>query len=306
MPVALADNYYGYRIVGTTQQYLNHYGAVLAVGRLWQSKFEAVLGADVAARMRVGAGVTFTAAHGLRGGRDAVHEKPLYQIVGVLARTGTVLDRLVFTDVASVAEAHTPEFHPDPAGLVQEPPEDDRRTVTALLLQCISTEAAAELAGRINAETNLQAAVPAVEIGRLFGFIGIGREVLWGFAILLMLTAGVSAFIALYDALTEHRHELAIMRVLGAGPRRLMALLLLEGLALAAAGAVAGLVLGHLFTSALGVALNRAGHLSVTGWTWHASELWIVALALAVGLAAAFLPAWRARGIDIAETLARG
>jgi putative ABC transport system permease protein len=305
IPIALGDNYWGYRIVGTTHAYPSHYGARLHDGRLWQAPFEAVLGADVAARMSAGIGSTFEAAHGVRGSRQQLHENSKYKVVGVLAHTGTVVDRLVLTDVASIARSHAIEAEADESALVTEPPVEDALPVTALLVKCISTEAATSFANRINSEATLQATAPAAELDRLFRFIGVGREVLWGFAILLVLSAGVSSFIALYDALTEHRQELAIMRVLGAGPRKLMALLLMEGVGLAAAGAALGLMLGHVFTSALGVALTHAQHVSVTGWTWYPAELWVVALALAVGLAAAILPAWRARGIDIAATLAR-
>jgi putative ABC transport system permease protein len=96
------------------------------------------------------------------------------------------------------------------------------------------------------------------------------------------------------------------MRVLGARPRRLMALLLFEGLLLAAIGAVIGIALGHALTSLVGVALRQAQQVAITGWTWHPGEVWIVLLALAVGVIAALLPAWRAYRTDIAGTLARG
>jgi putative ABC transport system permease protein len=85
-----------------------------------------------------------------------------------------------------------------------------------------------------------------------------------------------------------------------------MALLLFEGIILAFVGAVLGLLLGHVLTSMLGFALRQAQQISVTGWTWYASELWIVGLALLVGVATALLPAWRAHEVDIAGTLARG
>ena len=84
-----------------------------------------------------------------------------------------------------------------------------------------------------------------------------------------------------------------------------MALLLFEGVLLAAIGAALGLVLGHAFTSVLGFALRRQ-QVGLTGWMWNSNELWIIGGALAVGMLAALLPAWRAHEIDIAGTLARG
>jgi putative ABC transport system permease protein len=85
-----------------------------------------------------------------------------------------------------------------------------------------------------------------------------------------------------------------------------MALMLFEGLLLALIGAALGILLGHLLTELLGYGLKAARQVAVTGWTWVGAELWVVALALGVGVVAALLPAWRAYRTDIAGTLARG
>ena len=127
-----------------------------------------------------------------------------------------------------------------------------------------------------------------------------------GFALVLIFSAGLSVFIALYNALEERRYDLAIMRALGASPKKLMALLLFEGLLLALIGAALGLLLGHLLTEVLGYALKRANQPEVTGWVWRMSELWLVVVAVVVGVIAALLPAWRAYRTDVSRTLAQG
>jgi putative ABC transport system permease protein len=305
MPLALGDNYSGFRIVGTTHDYLTHYDAHLVEGRLWHEPLEAVIGADVAARLRPRIGSTFVASHGLLGsGGDAHNELP-YRVVGVLARTGSVVDQLVLTDVASFWAVHAQKI-PAEGDLVAEPLPDDGRTISALLLQYASAGAAGDLPRFVNAYSNLQAASPAYETARLFGIIAVGMDLLRGFALVLMVSAALSIFIALYNGLNERRYDLAVMRTLGATREDIMALLLSEGIMLAFVGAVLGLLLGHILTSMLGFALRQAQQISVTGWTWYSSELWIVGLALLVGVATALLPAWRAHEVDIAGTLARG
>ena len=151
----------------------------------------------------------------------------------------------------------------------------------------------------------LQAASPTFETARFYSAMVVGMRVLRGFSVVLVLAAGLSIFIALYSALNERRHDLAIVRALGASPAQLMAVLLFEGLLLAALGAALGPLLGHVMTSMLGSAL-RFQQIGITGWTWNGSEVWIVAGALVVGVFAALLPAWRAYETDIAGTLARG
>jgi putative ABC transport system permease protein len=130
--------------------------------------------------------------------------------------------------------------------------------------------------------------------------------VLRGFALVLVFSAGLSVFIALYNALNERRYDLAVMRTLGARPLTLMLLLLFEGMLLALIGGLLGIALGHVLAEVLGRALKAAQQVSVTGWTWVHTEWWVLALAAGVGVIAALIPAWRAYRTDIAGTLARG
>ena len=305
IPLVLGDNYAGFRIVGTSHDYLTHYDARLVDGRLWQEPLEAVVGADVAARLRPRIGSTFVASHGIAAiGGDAHNELP-YRVVGTLARTGSVVDQLVLTDVGSYWTVHAQQ-KPAEGELIAEPPPDDGRTISALLLQYASAGAGGEVPRFVNAYKDLQAASPSYETARLFGIIAVGMDLLQGFALVLMVSAALSIFIALYNGLHDRRYDIAVMRTLGATREDIMALLLFEGIMLAFVGAVLGLLLGHVLTSMLGFALRQSQQISVTGWTWYSSELWIVGIALLVGVATALLPAWRAHEVDIAGTLARG
>jgi putative ABC transport system permease protein len=294
IPLALGDSYKGFRIVGTNHDYPAHYGARIADGSLWAKSMEAVLGAEAARATGLRVGAKFAGAHGLgQGGEE--HEQEPYQVVGVLAPTGTVIDRVVLTSVESVWEVHE---HGRPAGGARE--------ITALLVQYASPLAAATLPRAVNAGPTLQAASPAYESARLFRMLGVGVEVLRAFGLVLVLAAGLSVFIALTNALHERRYDLAVMRMLGASRAKLMGLLLVEALALSAAGALLGLALGHVLMEVLGAALRAAQQVPVTGWTWAPGELWLIVLALGVGVLAAMLPAWRASRAEVAPVLAEG
>jgi len=307
IPLALGDNYRGHRIVGTNHDYVAHYGAHLAQGRLWQAPLEAVLGAEVAAATGLAMGATFVGAHGLSGREgEHMHETHPYRVVGQLAPTGTVVDRIVLTDVSTLWAVHAEQHDIKDVARIAELLSDDEKELTALLIQYASPIAAAMLPRYINQNSAMQAASPAYETARLFTIIGVGVDVLRGFALVLIVAAGLSVFIALYNALLERRYDLAVMRTLGAGPRKLMALMLLEGLLLAGIGAALGIVLGHGLTEVVGMALTAAKQVSVTGRAWVNTELWLIVLALGVGVVAAVLPAWRAYRTDIAGTLARG
>ena len=217
-----------------------------------------------------------------------------------------MLDRLVICSVESVWAMHASHLEIKDISDIANAMKDEEKEYTALLLQYASPIAAAILPRYVNNNSAMQAASPAYETARLFSIIGVGVDVLRGFALVLVFSAGLSVFIALYNALNERRYDLAVMRTLGARPATLMLLLLFEGLLLALIGGVLGLALGHALTEILGHALRAAQQVSVTGWIWVKEEWWVLALAAGVGVIAALIPAWRAYRTDIAGTLARG
>ena len=298
VPLSLGDSLQGFRIVGSSADYLALYSAELAGGRLWQRPLEAVLGADVARQTGLVAGQIFSGTHGL--GRDGdAHGNMPYTVTGVLARCGCVLDRLVLTDLASVWAVHE----------VHRIDEDEQgadsaewlahREVTLLLVSYRTPLAAVSLPRWVNAMDGLQAAAPAVESARLLRMVGVGTDVLRGFGVLLLLVAGLSVFIALYHAVREREPDLAMMRMLGAPPARVAALVAAEALCLAAIGAVAGLLIGHGLTALLGYYLQADRSLAITGAWWSVSTPGLAAMAALLALAAAAIPAWRASRLDV-------
>src|SRR4029078_1710969 len=114
-----------------------------------------------------------------------------------------------------------------------------------LLVRYASPIAAASLPRKINAETNLQAASPAYESARLFRMIGVGADVIRAFGGVVLATAALSLFIALYHALNERAYDIAVLRTLGAPPGSIALLLMIEALMLAVLGGVLGVLLAH-------------------------------------------------------------
>lgn len=306
IPLSLGDSYQGFRIVGTTPDYVAHYGAALAQGALWSQPMDAVLGASVArAIVQPGheqaalVGVTFIGTHGLGAGGHAHGEHP-YRVSGVLQPCGCVLDRLILTSSESVWLVHETATADDPEDLEILKQE---REVTVALVRYRTPLAAVSLPRSVNANTSMQAAAPAMEISRLLRLLGVGADVLRAFGGVLLAVAALSVFIALWNAVRESRFDLAMLRMLGAPPGRVAGLVLCEALWLAVVASGLGLLLGHGLAHAMGWALQAQGLLPVTGALWLPEEAGVPLLAGLVAAVAALLPAMQAYRTDVADLL---
>jgi len=299
IPISLGDNFQSYRIVGTSVAYIDLYNAQMAQGQRWTQPMQVVLGATVARKLGMQLGQTFVGAHGLGAGGH-LHGDSAYTVVGVLQPSGSVLDRLILTDTASVWQVHedyTAQDDEDRVAMMEE------REITLALVRYTTPMAALTFPRFVNTSTEMQAAAPALEVTRLLHMLGLGTDVLRAFAAVLLVTAGLSVFIALWSAVRERRADLALLRMLGAPPARVAALLLSEALWLGLLAAVLGLLLGQAMTTALGWFLQLDTSLLVGGWVWPPELLWVPLVALAVSLGAALLPAWGAYRVSVLELL---
>ena len=299
IPISLGDSLRGFRIVGTSPDYIKLYDAQLASGVLWAKPMQAVIGSQVARRSGLKAGDTFAGTHGLAGGGDTHGQLP-YTVVGVLAASGSVLDRLVLTSTESVWKVHETDtaLDADDQKILEE-----EREVTLALIRYKSPLAAVTFVRFVNSTTEMQAAAPALEITRLLGMIGVGVDVLKALGGVLLLTAGLSVFIALWSAVRERRADLALLRMLGAPPRKIAGLLLCEALWLALLACVLGVVAGQGVMALTSWALQAEKSLALAAFAWPIELMVVPALALGVALLASALPAWEAYRVSVFELL---
>lgn len=293
IPLAMGDNYLGFRIVGTTELYPKHYQAELAQGNYWQQPMQAVLGVDVAAKTSLKIGEQFVGSHGLGAGGEA-HEAFPYKVVGILQPTGTVIDRLVLTSVESVWQIH------EQKGERKNPHE---RQITSLLLSFKTPSALVTLPREVNSTTSMQAASPAFEVVRLTSLMGVGSDAMEAVGALLMILAGLGIFVNLYKAMNERKYDMALMRSFGASPIKLYALVLSESMIIAGISIVLGLALGHGLVELIATWIMNSKHIHITGEIFLPEEGWLIAVGLAIGFFAALLPAFRVYKIDIFKTL---
>ena len=302
IPLAIGDNYSGFRIIGTDTSYASRFGKGLDQGRLWQQPFEVVLGADVAKKTGFGPGDSFLGAHGLDASADEHHDHP-YLVVGVLKPARTVADKLILTSLNSVWDIHASHSEDESTGTTDVLAKADSKQITAMLTGFKSPMAMMQLPRMINEKTSMQAALPAIEINRLIGLLATAVKSLGILAVVIMAISGISVFISLYAALRERRFEMALMRSYGASRSRIFWMVLLEGILLALVGAVCGLLLSRLSLWMIGFVFEESYIQSVPFTLFLPAEGYLLIAALIIGCLAAIIPALKAFSADIHKTL---
>jgi putative ABC transport system permease protein len=318
VPLSLGDSYRGYRIVGTTTEMLDLYGANLGEGKIWELNFEATLGANVAKALSLNIGDEFTSSHGLTEDLDMAHDHRPFKVVGILQPSGSVVDQLILTTTQSFWLVHEHQEATDslddhdhshdhsgpPKSLLDE---DEDHEITSLLVKFKGhSYQALNMQRNINENTDLQAATPAIEINRLYSLMNTGEQALRILAIVIIFVSGLSLFISLFNSLKERKYELALMRVMGAHPSKIFLLIIVEGLLLALIGFVVGMLLSHAGMELLAGVMEDNYRYAFTGLQILSKEWLLLASAIGVGILAAVIPAIQASRTDISETLAEG
>ena len=298
-PIALGDNLQGFRIVGADARMASAlYGAALAQGQMYTAAMQAVIGAEVAKRLRLSVGDRFEGAHGLSPG-GPVHEGSSYTITGVLASTGTVLDRLVLTPVESVWLVH----EGTPADEVERQALEEARELTLMLVQYRSPLAAALLPRQVNASPVLQAASPAAEVARLFVLFEPAFQLMRAGGLVLGLLAALALFAALMALLDRRARDYAGLRAVGLAQGAVALLVLGEALLLTAAGLLLALLVAAL--AWLGMTLVFDIGLPLALWPEPWALLVMLAGGVLMSLLSAAWPAWRASRADPMDLLSQ-
>ncbi len=313
VPYALGDNYYGYRIVGTTVQLFSD-SSDLSVrdGRLFQgSAQEAVIGHMVAQKMDLTVGSTFHPYHGLNFDPNAKHDQT-YSVVGVLRPSNTPADRVIWIPIERVfrVEGHvlrgSGEMYQAKADQVIP---DQHKEVSAVMLKLSSPQVGFFLDQMINKQGKV--ATIAWPIGKvmadLFDKIGWMNRVMEMIAYLVMVVAGFAILVAIYNTISERQREFAIMRALGASRQKIFSVILFEAGIIAFIGSLIGYVIYTLiFMVTATVIQNRVGvvldPLNLEGQALIVVIILPVATTL-LGLLAGIVPAFKAYQTDVATHL---
>lgn len=292
--LSFGDSYKGRRIVGTSHKYVSLYDGSLADGALWEKSFEAVVGAQVAHEFDLKTGDEFLSAHGVDGlGHD--HEEHPFTVVGILNTSGSVLDKLILTAPESIWEVHADHGHDSLAT-----PE-----ITAMLVKFRNKMGIMTLPRVVNQQTSMQAALPAIEVNRLFELFGVAISTLQIVALVIMLLGAISVLVSMINALKDRAFEMALMRSMGASRGQIFGMILLEALMLGIIGTVIGIILSHIGIGFLNAYANQEFGINVSIWTLDPLEWLLIAATIVLCIFAALMPAITTIKMDVSKILSR-
>ncbi|HXV08194.1 MAG TPA: ABC transporter permease, partial [Burkholderiales bacterium] len=316
IPLSLGDSHRGFRVLGTTSDYFEHLRfarerrLVLAQGVPLADLHDAVLGADVAQALGYGLGRSIVIAHGAGEISFALHEELPFRVVGILARTGTPVDRTVHISLEGLEAVHAEALAgaEDPLAAALHAQDDHSEhhapsAITAFLVGLKSRPAALGLQRIVNQYPGepLTAILPAATLQEVWEITGAAERALFAVSALVVVVGLAGMLVALLTGLSERRREMAVLRAVGARPAHVFGLLLGEaafltalGIALGFAALYLGLTLGQPWLE------SRLGLFIAVGWPSR-HELSLAALVAGAGVLIGLIPAWRIYRYSLAD-----
>ncbi|MGR3503543.1 ABC transporter permease [Pseudaestuariivita sp.] len=313
VPISLGDSHRQFRVMGTDVAFFEHYkyrqdrGLKVAEGVLMDDLFDAVIGADVAATLGYAVGDPIVVAHGIAS--FSLHDDQPFRVAGILEKTGTPVDRTVIVSMEAIEAIHV-DWQSGARIPGQTTPEAEIRAmdltpqaVTAALIGVKSPLQTFNLQRAINTypEEPLLAVLPGVALAELWAIVGIAETALLAVSVMVVVTALIGMMATLFSALAARRREMAILRAMGASPRVIFGLLILEAVLTAAMGALLGLVLLYAALFVGQPMIDAAFGLYLPIEAPSLRELYVLAGVIAASAIVSALPALRAYRLSLAD-----
>ena len=318
VPISLGDSHKGFRVIGTSRDFFKHYkfrktqSVGFASGAAFDDLFDAVIGAEVAHKLGYTVGQKIVVAHGIGSLVTADHADMPFRVSGILAATGTPIDRSVLMSLEAIEAIHINWRDGAPKqGGFQVTAEMARRLsarlkpkeITAAMIGLkspISTFRVQRFVNTFEREP-LTAAMPALTLYEMWGLVGTAETALFAVSIMVVITSLIGMMAMILATLSERRREIAILRAMGAGPRTVIGLLLSEAGILAVVGVGVGLVTTYAGLAVVKPIINERYGLFLE-MTAPTSVEWMVLGAVVFGgILAGLIPAIRAYRMSLAD-----
>ena len=307
IPISLGDSHKGFRVMGTNHSYFEHYrygqkqNLSFSQGREFNGLFEAVIGADVARKLNYQLGSEMVIAHGISDVGFSRHENTPFKVVGILAPTGTPVDKTVHVSLEAIEAIHV--GWESGANLGNNPSAEQLlkmdfqpKQITAMMLGLKSRIQTFALQRQINTYPlePLSAILPGVALHELWGMMSVAEQALMAVSVFVVIAGLLGMLSSLLTSLQERRREMAILRAMGARPRHVFSLLILEASVLTFIGLIVGTAGLYAMLAITAPIIQQAYGINLQLLALSQYELMLLAAVQLAGTIIGFIPALRA------------
>lgn len=308
IPISLGDSHRGFRVMGTTHAYFEHYRFAgdhalhFAAGGRFEDLYDAVLGADVARSLGYRLGDPLVLSHGLGAVSFMEHRDKPFRVAGILEPTGTPVDRTVHVSLEAITAIHL-DWQSGTAPVGGGVSAGEARaadltpdSITAFLIGMNSRVMTLTMQRAINEyrQEPLLAVIPGVALSQLWELVGVADRALLVIAGFVVLAGLLGMLTAILTSLNERRREMAVLRSVGARPRHVFGLLVAEAGLLSVCGVALGTALSYGLLAAGQPLLRRRFGIFIEVGGLTSVDLAILGGVIVAALAMGLLPAWRA------------
>tara|TARA_B100001248_G_scaffold39480_1_gene25250 strand:- start:6971 stop:8236 length:1266 start_codon:yes stop_codon:yes gene_type:complete len=318
IPISLGDSHRGYKVVGTSQNYFQHYqygnkqNLAFSKGQEFQDLFDVVIGSKVAEELNYDLDKKITLSHGMNAVSFQQHDNMQFRIVGILKPTGTPVDSSLHVSLQAIEALHVDWQDGAPPRAGEATPKESLRSmdltpssITAFFVKLKSRMAVFQVQRDINeyADEAMLAILPGVVLRELWSSIGMAEKALFVVSILVFIVSLFGMLISLLSTLNERRREMALLRSVGASKPFIFALLLAESFLISIAGIVFGIVLLYAGLLSTQTWLEARIGMGVSLYQFQLQDFYYLALILVASMVVSLFPALRAYKKSLADGL---
>ncbi|HHF3118063.1 TPA: ABC transporter permease [Vibrio alginolyticus] len=307
IPISLGDSHKGFRVMGTNHSYFEHYKfgskqpLTFSKGREFHGLFETVLGSDVAKQLGYDIGSEIIIAHGISDVGFSRHDNLPFKVVGILAPTGTPVDKTVHVSLEAIEAIHVgwesgARLGPTPKAQDLKNRDFQPKQITAMLVGLKSRIQTFALQRQINTypKEPLSAIMPGVALHELWGMMSVAEQALMAVSGFVVIAGLLGMLSSLLTSLQERRREMAILRAMGARPRHVFSLLISEASLLTAAGIITGVTGLYAILAIAQPIIQQHYGIHLTLSILSAYEWMLLGFVQCAGIVIGFIPALRA------------
>ncbi|EKM29447.1 ftsX-like permease family protein [Vibrio harveyi] len=307
IPISLGDSHKGFRVMGTNHSYFEHYKygskqpLTFSEGREFNGLFETVLGSDVAKQLGYKIGSEIIIAHGISDVGFSRHDNLPFKVVGILAPTGTPVDKTVHVSLEAIEAIHVgwesgARLGPTPSAAELKARDFQPKQITAMLVGLKSRIQTFALQRQINTypKEPLSAIMPGVALHELWGMMSVAEQALMAVSGFVVVAGLLGMLSSLLTSLQERRREMAILRAMGARPKHVFSLLIREASLLTFAGIITGVAGLYSILALLQPIIQQSYGIHLTLTALSPYEWMLLSFVQCAGIVIGFIPAFRA------------